>query len=136
MSNNPKQYNAQCRKLLITAYEKGEDWLPVVTALGININTARTWIRRHDGGESILQHGRKRYEKLSHFHIEEITAWISENPTLTLEAMKRRLWLEYEINVSISTIGNHLNGKLITLKKIRSISKTMNSVENKEKRKQ
>ena len=83
-----------------------------------------------------MQHGGKRYEKLSHFHIEEITAWISENPTLTLEAMKRRLWLEYEINVSSSTISNHLDGKLVTLKKIRSISKTMNSVENKEKRKQ
>lgn len=128
-------HTKETRQRIISAYENGDDWVPLVDLLGIKVRTAKSWIRRSQLDASRFSHGGARIKKLGNVELNEISDWITENPTITLRSIQSRLRVEYNKDVCLSTIGNHLDGALITLKKTHPICETMNSDMNKERRK-
>ena len=129
------KYSAETKQKVIATYDRGEDWRLIASALAVNLKTADNWLRRHESGLDGRPHGGWRYQKLTETDIDQLVDWIAENPVVTLSSMQARLKLEYGKEVSISTIANRLDGRLITVKKIRPFAETMDSVENLEKRK-
>lgn len=121
---------------ILSAYDNAEDWLQIALILNVKPGTAKSWVRRYKCGKSSRTPGGWRYQKLTEAHVEELINWVSENPTISLRAMQLRLKMEYSKDVCLATIGNYLDGRLITLKKVYPISETANSNENREKRRE
>lgn len=119
---------------VISASANGENWIPIASALNVNMNTARRWVRTSESGTNSGQHGGKRYKKLNEIEVNEMLQWIGDNPCSTLKELQLRLKVEFNKEICLSTIRNYLEGKLVTVKKVRYFSETMNSQENLEKR--
>ena len=129
------KYSAEVKSRMLAAYDDGKDWSALASLFGVKTKTMESWIRRHEAQETVFQHGGARHQKINEHDVDAMVAWLSECSTLTLGEIQRRLRLEHNKDVSKSTISRHLDGRLITLKKIRCIAETMNSWENKQKRK-
>lgn len=134
-SDRSRFISPECKNRVISSYDDGGDWLEVAESLGVKRKTALTWIRRYKEEPSGFMHGGSRFKKLSDHEVDEMVSWIEDDPTITLSFIRMKLKAEYDKEVSITTIGNYLHLKLITLKKIHQIPVTMNVPENKEKRK-
>ena len=131
-----KPYSTETRQRVIDAYVDGRDWKAVSLALGVPFRTVNRWISDVNNSRERGRHGGHKRRILSEANIEQLAERISEDPTVTLNMLRVRLKVEYEVDVSVSTIGNCLDGQLITLKKLYPISETMNSQVNKNRRKE
>ena len=135
MENN-RQYNKSNitdREHIIHCYEDGGNWRELADSLGVNKKTAYKWAR---SGEAKFKHrGGKKQKNLSEDQISEIVSEVERNPSSTLKQLCRRIKTEFDIDVSVQTVYNYLHGRLITLKKAHVEVSTMNSAENKERRK-
>lgn len=67
---------------------------------------------------------------------EALSRWLEEDCTLTLNNIRNRISHDFQVNVALNTIKNWLDGKLFSLKSIRPHIGSMNSSENKRKRKE
>ena len=59
---------------------------------------------------------------------------IQENASITLNQLKIKLWMEFQINVCINTVKNWLDRELFTVKLTRNQIDNMNNAKNEEKR--
>lgn len=130
-----RKYSNENRLRIVSAYEDGEDWRSVATLLNVNIRSALGWIRDAESGKPRRKHGGHMKKKLTEEQIDSMVEWLSDDPTMTLNIMKMRVTAEFEVDLCLSTISSYLNCRLLTIKKLHLVSETMNSFENKRKRK-
>ncbi|KAI4466021.1 transposable element-related [Holotrichia oblita] len=81
----------------------------------------------------MLARGGKKLRLLTENQIDEIVSWLERDCTLTLKQIRNKVLREFHENVSISIVGNYLEGRLLTLKSVHNASLNVNN-ENKIKR--
>ena len=112
------------RRRIVQAANDGGDWRQLAEQLGVNHNTAYTWIG--EGRDEAKKKGERR-KKFTNEQIEALVGMDESDPTLTLRQLSDRTLAEFGVAVSPSTIHNYLQGKIITLKKAHAIPATMNT---------
>ncbi|CAH8574460.1 unnamed protein product [Dicrocoelium dendriticum] len=129
------RHSAEVKARILSTYEVGDDWKQVASVLQVNLKTCRTWIRRLESHEHRGKHGGARRKSLTESHVDCLVEWVESEPTVTLETLRFRLKVEFEVEVCISTVARYLDGRFITMKKLHSIPESMNTLENKKRRK-
>ena len=124
--------NTNERELIVECSNRGDDWKALATTFGVNYKTAYTWIR--SGTAEGAKRGGGKPKALTPAQVETMLTWLEEDTTLTLVQLKAKLQDE-QMFVSTTTIANYLDGQMFTMKKIHWQPATMNSVRNKEQRK-
>jgi len=104
----------------------------VATSHGVNIETARNWISK--GTPTQEKMGGAHYQKITEDHRDSLMEWVSINPELSLKELADMLEGSFDLEVCPQTVSNHLDGMLFTRKKCNYEPISMNSVENKIKR--
>ena len=125
------------RERLINAFEEGRDYIDLAEMLSIPRRTASHIILtfRRTGRRETLPRGGNRPPIFNDEMHEELIRYVEEKPTATLEEMRARLRLIFPLRpVSTTTIMRHLDGCLITLKLLRTVTFNWNSEEVKEER--
>lgn len=133
----PKRYNRisnDVRKRIIRAFEQGENWRMVAEMNGVNYRTAYNWLTSGNLSYEQKTRGANRKRILNESEVDCLLEWIAADPTVTLEFLQSRVKVEYDKEVSTSTISRRLDGRFITLKKLCHIPISMNSLENQERR--
>ncbi|CAH8558946.1 unnamed protein product [Dicrocoelium dendriticum] len=128
------RHSREVKNVVLKAYEEGDDWKQVACILKVNVKTCRNWIRAYESTETVGQHGGVRRRALGESHVDCLVEWVSAEPTVTLELLRLRLKAEFEVSVSTSTVSRYLDGRLITMKKLHTIPESMNTLENKKRR--
>lgn len=131
-----KQYattTARDRERIVECSNRGEDWKALAVTLGVNYQTAYTWIR--SGQLEGAKRGGRRPKVLSDHQVEMLVSWLESDCSLTLVQMKQRLLVEENVILSTTSIANYLEGQAYTIKRIHWEPSTMNSPQNKELRK-
>ena len=125
-----------CRQRVLAAAERGDDWASIAEANGIKKSTASNWVRRGRADEK--QRGGKRNgrQKVYDIHIEALIDCLNDNCQLALKQLRKKMFDMFGIRVSQSTIANHLEGRMISLKQIHVQPEVANSLNNKIKRKE
>lgn len=120
------------RQIVIEAANRGDDWVSLAENLNVKYATAYSWIK--SGKITNDKRGGQKPKKIT----EEIKAimltWIEEKPTISLQEIKGKLALNFGVDVSLTTVGNYLEGSMYTIKQVHFEPITMNSEENKIKR--
>ena len=118
------------------SYENGENWEAVASANGVNKRTAYGWIRKGTSEQKKRGGVVANRLKIKKEHEDFLINKLEENCQLTLKELSAKLLNQFGIAVTPQSIGNHLNGRLITVKKIHTQPEAANSIENKRKRKE
>lgn len=129
-----KKYSLTDRQRLVECANRGDDWASLAKTLAINYKTAFQWIR--SGETASKKRGSKKPKSLTTETVDLICCWLEENNSMTLKQIKDKLLADLNIYISVSTIGNYLDGRLYTLKKVHHMPSTMNSEANKLLRKE
>nr|CAI5858685.1 unnamed protein product [Callosobruchus analis] len=82
----------------------------------------------------MLKKGGIKPKALVEDEINTIVVWIEDDCGLTVKQVKIKVLANFCKNVSTSTIGNYLDGRLFTMKQGHKQPISMNSEENKRKR--
>ena len=106
--------------------------MSLAKALNINYKTTFHWVQSGECCER--KRGGYKPLKLDAEKINILCEWIEEDSTISLKQMKNKLFAEFHVTVSTTTIGNCLEGQMYTLKQVHKIPVTMNSQGNKIKR--
>jgi len=122
------------RQLLVECANRGEDWATLAQTLNVKYHTAYTWIR--SGETSGQRRGGLKPRILNDSTMQRVLRWIESSASITLKDIKEKLRAEQHVIASVTTIGNRLNGQLYTIKRLHYEPTTMNSQENKLRRKQ
>ena len=133
-TNSKMKYNKispNDRKRVIDAFNNEDDWKTVAKTLGINLSTATTWIQNKQ--ETPKKKGGRISKKTPEVVLLLLTE-LEKNVSLTLIELKRIIFQNLGLDVSINTIKNWLDGELITVKNVRTSIDNMNKQENKIKR--
>lgn len=117
---------------ILNAYDLGGDWKTVAANNGINLETARSIVKR--GTPTVKKRGGFRHRKLLAEHEDFLLKKLAENASATLKSLQEALQYVFHLTVSITTIDKHLDSKLITVKKVSHYPETLNSMRNKELR--
>ena len=128
-------HSTEVKKRVLDAFDNGEDWRQIARLIGVKSSTAASWVIKHRSNQETRRHGGHRISILNESEIEDILDWIAVDSTITLEWMCMRVKAEFGKEVSKSTLGRYLDCRLITMKKLHLVSETMNTWENKRKRK-
>ncbi|KAE8877928.1 hypothetical protein PF005_g27481 [Phytophthora fragariae] len=137
----PSRYNryALATKLrILDAVRTGGNWESVAQADDVNINTARSWLRRYPTSSAALHaplRGGKRAQKMTVDGHAFLMSKLSIDPDLTLRQLADELERAWSISVCAQTVKNHLDASLITMKQFHKKPQYMNTVQNKIKRK-
>jgi len=124
----------QDRKRIVECANRGDDWKTLAETLGINYKTAYGWMR---SGESAAKpRGGLKPLALSEAEVDVVIGWIEEDCELTLMQMKEKIHVQMDKVVALSTIGNYLEGRCFTVKKTHTMPETMNTIFNKERRRE
>jgi predicted RNA-binding protein with RPS1 domain len=97
----------------------------------------RGWVQKplNDDGEPVfVKKGGKINVKILDIHKQAIANWVEENPKITFKEIRNNLAINYEVAVSLSTIGNCMDGMALSIKNLHYEPQNMNSEENKVKR--
>ena len=105
----------------------------VTSANGVPIATAYGWLLRSE--DKPKKKGGYRPKKLSPDDVEFMLRLVEEKPTITLLEIKSKVAELREISISTTSIHKYLEAKMYTVKKIIPEPVTMNSDNNKQKRK-
>lgn len=138
MENEPmerKQYRThvdQDRQRIVMCANRGEDWVALAKTLDIKYKTAFHWVR--SGRDVMLRKGGNRPKSLTEDEVNIMISWIEEKCDCTLKQLQQKIQHEFQKIVSISTVGNYLEGRLFSVKQVHTEPITMNSEENKRKR--
>lgn len=125
------------RQRLISAYENGRDYIETARVLGIQRRTACEIILifKRTGRRHALSRGGRRPHIINDEMHEHLLNFVGEKPTATLDEMKANLLDAFPLRpVSVSTIARHLDGCLITLKLLRTVTCNWNTEEVKNER--
>lgn len=120
------------RRLIVEAANRGEDWRGLSEKLGVNSKTAYTWVR--SGQPSPNTRGGHKPKKLDDEEIEQLLSLVESNPSVTLRSLQSHVLSNFHKAVSTTTIGNVLQGRLFSVKMVHHQSVTMNTIQNKERR--
>lgn len=124
-----KKHSVEDRKRVVRSANRGEDWVALSMQLNVPYKTAYQWVR--SGEETSLPKGGKKPKSLMEEQIDAIIGWVEEDCGITLKQLQSRILNNFHIHVSVSTIGNYLEGRVFTMKQIHNEPVTMNSIENK-----
>jgi transposase len=127
-----KKISKESRDRVVQVANAGGDWKAVAEAHEISYRTAYGWLM-NNGAEPRKRGGDTR-SKLSPQQIETIVAWIEGNPQLTLVAIRDRIEHEMGVVVTPQTVANRLDARLITVKKVHHIPEGVNTLINKQLR--
>lgn len=130
-----QSYPSSVRDQIVTAFEDGDDWRLLAKALQIPRSTATRWTQDREQGKEPVGRRSHRKKMLLENEVAQLVEWIEEDSAVSLSVLQLRLQTEYDKAVSLTTIGNYLDGRLIMMKKMHLISENMNCDINKEKRK-
>ncbi len=67
-------------------------------------------------------------------HLDFIQALVDENPRITLKVISERIEAQFGFKLSKSTVAKHFDMMTYTLKAVRFVPESANSIENKNKR--
>lgn len=126
------KHSNQDRRRIVTSANRGEDWVALSSQLNVPYKTAYNWVR--SGEASPLPKGGKKPKVLSEEEIDVIITWIEEDSGISIKQIQSKVMTSYQKPVSVSTIGNYLEGRLFTLKQVHYEPVTMNTIENKTRR--
>ncbi|MEL7523457.1 MAG: transposase, partial [Cyanobacteria bacterium J06553_1] len=126
---------AEDRTRLISAFEDGRDWRELAEVLDIKRQTAQSIIRKfmRTGEREIRPRGGAQATKMDQEMIAALVRYVEEKTTYTLEEMRIRLQQEFpnKPRVCCQTISRALDGRLISLKDLRTIPAAWNSEDSK-----
>ncbi|KAA0199165.1 hypothetical protein FBUS_08094 [Fasciolopsis buskii] len=122
-------------KQFVRAFEDGKDWRVVAKHDGVNYQTVYHQIHADELRYERLPRSETQSKSLDYMETDQIVTWLEEDPTVTLELLQARVKAEFDKNVSHTTIGNHLDCRLITLKNFHLIPFGMKNSNTKERRK-
>lgn len=117
------------RRRIVECANRGENWKFLAESLGINYKTVYTWIRSGEPGDK--QRGGYRHKSLTEEQIDAMISWIENNCDLSLKQVKGKVFTEFNISISKSTVSNYLKKRLFTVKKTHHMQSTMNTIDNK-----
>lgn len=123
------KYTDRDRQRIVTCANRGDDWVALAASLGVKYKTAFHWVR--SGRDVMLAKGGKKPKIMTEDEIDLIISWIEEKCDYTMKQIKEKILQTFEKNVSVSTIGNYLEGRLFTVKQVHKEPLTMNSEEKK-----
>lgn len=106
-SRGPYSRISHTDKSRIVRAADGGNWRQLAEHLGVNYQTAYTWIRE-DCDKPKQKGGRKR--KFTDEHIDALVAMVEQDLTLKGVLLCRRTLTEFRVHVSASTIHNYLQG--------------------------
>lgn len=151
-SKNPDSVRAR----VVESYQSGGDWQTVAEHNGVKYKTAYSWVHTEEPRKTATKRGGLKTKILQDEEVAVVVEWIAENPTITLKEVlmhclrqfksylicsiycqiRVRIAQTFLKDVSVSTVGNYLDGRLITCKLVRLIPENVNCMANKEKRRE
>lgn len=126
------KHSVQDRRRIVATANRGEDWVALSTQLNVPYKTAYRWVR--SGDDKPLPKGGKKPKVITEEEIDVIVSWIEDDAGLTLEQIKSKVLHTFQKTVSVSTIGNYLEDRVLTFKQVHYEPVTMNSIANKARR--
>lgn len=129
-----KRYSPEVHNRVKKALKDGKQCEQIAALLGVKRITAISWVRIWETGADLPGRSKLRKRVINEAEIDEMVSWVENDSSVTLSAIKLRLSAEYNKTVSTTTIAKYLDCRLLTLKKLHSISETMNSASNKKLR--
>ncbi|KAG3232488.1 hypothetical protein PI124_g22431 [Phytophthora idaei] len=133
------RYSLQIKLRILEAARSGGDWELIAETNNVNINTARSWLRRYPKTSDVLQPrpcDGKRQQKMTADGVTYLLSEHSIDPDLTLRQLVDKLDTQCSISVCPQTIKNHLDGNLTTMKQFHKEPQYMNTEVNKLKRRE
>lgn len=127
-----RKYSKKDRERLVACANRGEDWASLAETLNIKYKTAYSWISSGRGFS--LKKGGNKPKLLSEERVDVIIHWLEQDPSMSLKSLKNKIYNEFQISISITAVGNYLNGRFFTVKQVHRQPITMNSFENKTRR--
>lgn len=103
------KYTQNDRQRIVECANRGDDWASLAIQLGVKYKTAYDWIR--SGELAAKKRGGYKPSKITREMGNFITELIEENCTITLKEIQRRILTSFNVTISISAIGNFLEGK-------------------------
>ncbi|KAJ8542610.1 hypothetical protein ON010_g12200 [Phytophthora cinnamomi] len=128
------RYAFEAERRVVETARYGGVWEAVVERLGVKINTARDWVRRHVArGEPLTQQlrGGKRDTKMTGEMVNFLLSKLRDDPDLTLRQLVDMLELETGVSVVPQTVKNHVDAFGFTLKQLHKDPLYMNTMANK-----
>ena len=138
-----KKYNDETKNQVVQRFLEGEDWQVTARKNCIPSSTVRSWVKKkrteeaeEEAGEVVERRARggARRVKITDEHKHFLEELINDNPSVTLKELQAKLALEMGLTVCLTTVGNAVNGMMYSYKKMHHEPATMNSLRNKEKR--
>ena len=96
--------------------------------LQVNPKMAHGWVK--SGAQEWRTHTGGQHKALMEEQVDTIYGMI-EDQGITLKALKQRILVDFQLNITISMSHNYLEGQLLTLKKIHYITADANNGRNK-----
>jgi transposase len=125
-----KKHMCQDRERIVA--NKGEDWVALAVALGVKYKTAFQWV--HSGRDFMLHKGGIKPKILTDEQIDVMISWVEEECSVTLKQLQQKILQIFRNMVSVTTVGNYLEGGVFNIKQTHCEPAAMNIEENKRKR--
>ena len=122
------------RNEIIAAYEANGDWLALAAEKGVPKSTAYRWIQQKDKTPKKRGGVRRGRCKVSEEHKAFIIKTIEENPRVTLNEIRAKVFSRFHLTLAKSTINVHLQNSCYTLKQVRFEPERANKPDVKERR--
>jgi transposase len=125
-----KEISKDLRKRIVYAYEEGKSYTEIGKLFGCHRTTAKRIIVAYLDEERVVSKFRGfKPHLLSLQHKDAIRSYISGNCSITLECIQEKLFEEFEVHVSVSTIFRAIHGLSFSLKRTSRIPVRRDGVE-------
>ncbi|KAE8912675.1 hypothetical protein PF005_g5986 [Phytophthora fragariae] len=131
------RYALETKLRVVDTARNDGNWERIASELGVKLNTARHWVRRHVHGDEPVQarlRGGRASQKVTSAMVEFLLEQLRYDPDLTLRQLADRLENETGVRVAPQTIKNHVDAACFTMKQLHKEPQYMNTSINKEKR--
>ena len=138
-----KKYDEATKNRVARRFLQGEDCQITARENGIPLTTVRSWVKKktieeaqEEAGEVLLTRtrGGACHVKISDEYNAFLEQRINEKPSVTLKELQAKLQLEIGLTACLTTVGNVVKGMMYSYKKMYHKPSTMNSLQNREKR--
>ncbi|RLN47672.1 hypothetical protein BBJ28_00022614 [Nothophytophthora sp. Chile5] len=130
MPTHYNRYTLETKLRILEAAHTGGDWEAIAETNNVNLNTARSWLRRYrscaDATRPVARGG-KRTTKMTDEGVDYLLSLLSIDSDLTLCQLADLLNTACSISVCSQTIKNHLDARLITVKQFHKEPQYMNT---------
>lgn len=105
-----KAYSEDLRKRIIGAKEKGQSSAVVARRFSVNVRSVERYWKRYQETAQIApkRHGGYRHSKLA-AHDRQLSAWIEQQPDLTLAELQQRCDQRLKVAVSLHALWYRLD---------------------------